>query len=48
MTVMGRIIKKLITKEKNVMQWRTQSGSIINNIKVRIGFTLPELSAKMF
>ena len=27
------------------MQWHTQSGSITNNLKVKIYFTLPKLSA---
>ena len=30
------------------MQWHTQAVSIITNIKVKIYFTLPELSAKTF
>ena len=28
------------------MQWHTQGGSITNNLKVRIDFILPKISAK--
>ena len=32
-------------KEYDMMQWHTQEGCIATNIKVKIDFTLPELSA---
>ena len=37
-------IKKLTSKEEVIMQWHTQAGSITTNLKVKIDFTLPELS----
>ena len=40
-----RIIKKLHPKEDSVMQWHTQAGKISTNIKVKIDFNVPELSA---
>ena len=43
--VMGRLIKQLTPKEYAVMQWNIQSGSITINLKVKIDFTLPKLSA---
>ena len=33
-------------KEEAVMKWHTQAGNIATNIKVKIDFTLPELSAE--
>ena len=44
--VMGRLIKKLYPKEDAFMKLHTQSGSITKNIKDKIKFTLPKLSAK--
>ena len=38
-------MKKLTPKENSVIQWYAQVGIITTNIKVRIGFTLNELSA---
>ena len=43
--VMGRLMKKLTPKEDAVMQWQTQAVSVTANLKVRIYFNLPELSA---
>ena len=40
-----RLMKKLTPKENSVIQWYAQVGIITTNIKVRIGFTLNELSA---
>ena len=43
------IIKRLITKLNptiyNVIQWHMQTYNINTNLKVQIGFTLPEISA---
>ena len=44
--IMRRLIKKLNTKIDTVMQLHTQEGNITTNIKVKIYFTLPELSGK--
>ena len=41
---MGRLITTLNPKEDNVMQCHNQVGSITTNIKVKIEFTLPEIS----
>ena len=40
------IIQKPNPKEDSVMQWHTQAGSITTNLKVKIDFTLPGLSAE--
>ena len=45
MIVMGRLVNKIIPKKEAVMQWHTQAGKINTNRRVRIYFTLPELSA---
>ena len=42
---MGRLIQKLNTNKDAVMQWHTQEGNITTTIKVKIYFTLTELSA---
>ena len=42
---MGRLTQKDNPKEDAVMQWHTQVGITTANIKVKIDFTLPELSA---
>ena len=44
--LMGILIIKLTPEEDDVMQCHTQAGSIITNIKVKIAFTLPGISAK--
>ena len=41
---MRRLLTKLKTKEYVVVQWHTQAGNITTNLKVKIYFTLPELS----
>ena len=41
----GGLITEINTKEDDVIQWHTQSGGITTNIKVKMEFTLPELSA---
>ena len=43
--VMNRPISKLNPKKDNVVQWHMQAGNITTNHKVKIYFTLPELSA---
>ena len=43
--VIIRLIEKLNPKKYAVIQWHTQSGNITTNLKVKIDFTLPELSA---
>ena len=44
--LMGRLVEKLRLKEYAVMQWNTQAGNITINLKVKVDFTLPVLSAK--
>ena len=44
--VMGSKIEKLTLKENAVMQWHKKGGSITINIKVKIDFTILELSAE--
>ena len=43
--VMGRLVEKLYINEDAVMQWHTQSGNITTNLKVKVYFILPALSA---
>ena len=43
--VMGRIINKLHHEKDAQVQRNTQAGNSITNIKVKIDFTLPALSA---
>ena len=43
--VMRNIIEIINTKRDAVMQWNTQAVSINTNLKVKMWFTLPELSA---
>ena len=43
---MRKPIAKLNPKVVNVIQWHTQASSITTKLKVKIDFTLPELSAK--
>ena len=45
MIAMGRLITKLNPKEDDVIQCHTKVGGITTNIKFKIDFTLPELSA---
>ena len=46
--VMGRLVEKIRLREDYVMQLHTQSGNIINNLKVKIDITLPALSLTNF
>ena len=43
--VIGRLIEILTPKLYNVMKWHTEAGCITTNLRVKIDFTLPELSA---
>ena len=43
---MVSLIKQITNQEDDVMQWNMQEGSITTNLKVKIYFTLPEISAK--
>ena len=43
--VMRRLIEKINPKKDNMTQWHTQAINITTNIKVKIYFTLPEISA---
>ena len=43
--VMGRIIEKLCPEKDAPMQWNPQARNITNNLKVKVNFTLPALSA---
>ena len=42
---MGRLVKKLFPDKDTPIQWQTQAGNITTNLKVKIYFTLPALSA---
>ena len=44
MIIMGRPVEKLHPEKDDVVQWHTQAGNITTNIKVKVYFTLPELS----
>ena len=39
------MVEKLIPKKDAVVKWHTQAGNITNNIKVKIDFTSPGISA---
>ena len=39
------IVGKLHPEKDSVMQWHTQDGNITTNLKVKVDFTLPALSA---
>ena len=43
--LMGRLIEKQRPGKYAPMQWNTQAGNITNNLKVKIDFTLPGISA---
>ena len=43
--VIGRLVEKLYPGKYDTMQWNTQAGNITTNIKVKIDFALPALSA---
>ena len=43
--LMGRLVKKLGLEKYTLVQWNTQAVNITNNLKVKIYFTLPALSA---
>ena len=43
--VMRRLFEKLKIKRYATMQWKTQTGNITTNHKVKVYFTLPALSA---
>ena len=43
--VLGRLIEKLNDEKDASIQWNTKAGNITTNIKVKIYFTLPALSA---
>ena len=43
-SVMRRLIYKLNPKKYYVVQWHIQAGNITTNLKVKIYFTLPDLS----
>ena len=42
--VMWRLLQRLGPKKRVVMKWHTQAGNITTKIKVKIDFTLTELS----
>ena len=43
--VMGRLVKKLHPDKYTVIQWHTQAGNITTNLRVKVDFTSPALSA---
>ena len=43
--VMGRQVEKIYPEGDAPMQWNTQARNIMTNLKVKIDFTLPALSA---
>ena len=45
---MVRLVKKLGLEKDAPVRWSTQAGNITSNIKVKVDFTLPELSATKF
>ena len=46
--LIGRLIEKIHPENDALMQWNTQAGNITNNLKVKVDFTLPALSATNF
>ena len=42
---MGRLVTKLFPDKDAPIQWHTQAGNITTNLKVKLDFTLPALSA---
>ena len=42
--VMESLVNKLYPEKDAAMQWHTQTGNITTNLKVKMHFTLPELS----
>ena len=44
-TLTKRLMEKLNPKRYDVIQWQTQVGSNNTDLKVKIDFTLPKLSA---
>ena len=42
---MRRLIETVNSNKDNVIQWHTQSGNITTNLKVKIYFSLPEITA---
>ena len=40
---MGRLIERLRPEKYAPMQWNTQAGNIMTNLKVKINFTLPAI-----
>ena len=45
---MVKLFKKLHCEKDALVQWHTQAGNITNNLKVKVDFALPALSAKDF
>ena len=45
MSVMGRLVETIYPEKDAMMQSYTQSGNITTNLKVKVSFTLPVLSA---
>ena len=43
--LMGRIVEKLRLEKDAVMQWHIQDGNVSTNLKVKVYFSLPALSA---
>ena len=43
--VMRRLFEKICSEKDSVMRWQTQAGNITTNLKVKVDFTLPALSA---
>ena len=44
--VMRRLVQKLRPEIYAMVQWKTQAGNITTDVKVKVYFTLPALSAK--
>ena len=45
---MGWLIEKLRPEKDARVQWNTQAGNITTNLKVKLDFTLPTVSATNF
>ena len=47
MIVMGGLVGKIRLEKDAVMQWHTQVGNITNNLKVKVGYNLHAIIAKI-
>ena len=45
MILIGRLVKKMHPEKDDLIQWHILAGNITTNIKVKVDFTVPALSA---